>query len=266
MPTQPLRFINFLAFNVNPAYEAICAEVMRRLGIPTSFEEGQTFDQFYAEELAVGYVCGLPYSKFSRLDSPPFELLAAPILQGERYQGRPVYFSDVIVRQDASYHSFDDLRGSTFAYNEAVSYSGYHVVAHELRQRQEDWGFFGKLAHSGAHLKSLAAVLAGDVDAAAIDSHALDVELLNDPSLRDKIRVVAMLGPSPIPPVVVGAWVSAEIKTALRDTFLTLHHNPDLLPILQACTIERFCAVEPSYYDVIHQRVAMSAHDFLETS
>ena len=32
--------------------------------------------------------CGLPYVKLARQPSPPVELLAAPVLQGERYQGR----------------------------------------------------------------------------------------------------------------------------------------------------------------------------------
>ena len=262
MQANPLRFANFLAFNVNPTYAAISAEIERVLGVPTSFEEGQTFEQFWRDEIDVGYVCGLPYSKFSDLDEAPFELLVAPVLVGTRYAGQAVYFSDVIVHRDSPFQTFDDLRGCTFTYNEGVSYSGYHVVAYHLAEQQRNWYFFGSRIQSGAHLKSIAAVASGQADTAAIDSHALDAEFLLDPTLRDKIRVIDMIGPSPIPPVVVGRRVSAELKAKLRQIYLELHQYPALQPMLEAGCIERFCDVDDAYYDTIRARVDMTHINF----
>lgn len=262
MQSNPLRFANFLAFNVNPTYAAISAEIERVLGIPTSFEEGRTFEQFLRDEIDVGYVCGLPYSKFSDLEDAPFELLVAPVLVGARYAGRAVYFSDVIVPRDSRFQTFDELQGGRFTYNEEVSYSGYHVVAYHLAQQERDWDFFGSCVKSGAHLKSIAAVANGKADAAAIDSHALDAEFLLDSTLRDKIRVIDMIGPSPIPPVVVGRRVSAELKANLRQIYLELHHHPALQPMLAAGCIERFCEVDDAYYDTIRARVGATQINF----
>lgn len=154
------------------------------------------------------------------------------------------------------------MQGCRFTYNEEVSYSGYRVVAYHLAQQQRNWGFFGKCVKSGAHVKSIAAVAGGKADAAAIDSHALDAEFLLDPTLGDKIRVIDMIGPSPIPPVVVGRRVSSELKAKLRGAYLELHHNPALQPMLKAGCIERFCEVDDAYYDTIRARVDATKIEF----
>jgi phosphonate transport system substrate-binding protein len=60
---------------------------------------------------------GLPaansYVQLARRNRPPIELPGAPVLQGERYGGRPIYFSDVLVHRDSPFCSFADLRGRT---------------------------------------------------------------------------------------------------------------------------------------------------------
>ena len=63
------------------------------------------------------------------------ELLAAPVLDGPRYEQQPVYFSDVIVRADSPYHTLEDLAGETWAYNEESSHSGYNLVYASLLER-----------------------------------------------------------------------------------------------------------------------------------
>lgn len=258
MNNQPLRFTNFLAFNVNATYEAICAVIERELNIPTTFSEGQSFDQFFHDEVDVGYICGLPYSKLVRLENAPFELLVAPVFNEARAAGQPVYFSDVIVPHDSPFQTFDDLAGCTFTYNESVSYSGYHVMAWHLAQQGRDWHFFGKRVKSGAHVNSIDAIANARADAAAVDSQTLSAALRLDPMLADRVRVIDVIGPSPHPPVVVGRGVSAELKAQLRDIYLNLHLDPDLQPILHAGSIERFVEVDDAYYDTIRERVDSS--------
>ncbi len=258
MTTTLLRFANFLAFNANPTYIAIAAEFERQFGIKTRFEEGQSFDQFINGELGVGYICGLPYGKLSRMPNPPFELIAAPVLQDARYAGNAVYFSDVIVPANSSAQTFSDLAGSSFAYNETVSYSGYHIMDYHLRVNGLDWDHFSTQLHSGAHVNSIAMVASGEADCAAIDSHALDAELLLKPELKDKLRVVEVLGPSPMPPVVMAPALDPTLKTQLRDFYIGLHENPSMRAHLDACSIERYVAVTDDYYDPIRERVDAS--------
>lgn len=80
-----------------------------------------------------------------RLNPPPVELLAAPILEGERYQDRPIYFSDIIVARDNSARSFPDLRGSSWSFKDPESHSGYNVVLRHLVAIRETTRFFSRI-------------------------------------------------------------------------------------------------------------------------
>jgi ABC-type phosphate/phosphonate transport system substrate-binding protein len=71
---------------------------------------------------------GLPYATLAESPTCPFELLAAPVLHGERYQHRTIYFSDVIARRESSYTSFDDLHGCAWACNQKESHSSIPPV------------------------------------------------------------------------------------------------------------------------------------------
>ena len=104
-----------------------------------------------AGEIEVAWICGLPYVR--RADRPgcAVELLAAPVMQAPRYQDRPVYFSDVLVRRESAYQNFSDLRGARWAYNEPNSQSGYHITCYTLAQLHTDGRFFGHAIQAGSH-------------------------------------------------------------------------------------------------------------------
>jgi phosphonate transport system substrate-binding protein len=85
---------------------------------------------------------------------------------GKRYGGRPVYFSDVVVRSDSSVQSFADLRGAAWAYNELTSQSGYNITRYTLAIRGETGAYFSRVVLAGSHQRSLVLVLDGSVDAA----------------------------------------------------------------------------------------------------
>ncbi len=263
---SPLHFriINFLAFNTSPLYKAIADEITHHMQVPVTFEEGDSFATFFKQKVAVAYVCGLPYVKLRKIENAPFELLCAPVLSDSRYAGQPVYFSDVIVAENSDYASFTDLKGSSFAFNESISYSGYHVVEHYLATMGLTWSFFQKLAFSGAHLNSLKMVIEGKADSAAIDSMVLDVAMRLDPSIDQKIRKVATIGPNPIPPVVVGKWLPQEHKDTLQDIYLNLHKNPDLQTLFHAFGFSHFCKVDQTDYDIIDSLVSMSPKVFID--
>lgn len=254
----PLRFANFLSFNLNPTYRAITTQVEQQLGISAEFKRGESFDDFFDETIDVGYICGLPYSKFADMDDPPVELLVAPVLRGDLYAGQPVYFSYLIVPASSSAETIHDLAGTTFYYNEQVSYSGYQVMPWYLQRHGLDWSHFGRLVQSGAHLKSLELVANATADAAAIDSHALDAALQADPSIGMRIRVLDAIGPSPHPPVVTGRNVGVSLKRQLCDFYLNLHTIPVMRSWLAQAHIDRFVAVDDAFYDPIRRRVDVS--------
>src|SRR5262249_34706846 len=110
---------------------------------------------------------------------------------------RPIYFSDVIVHADSPFFTFEDLRGTRWAYNEPHSHSGYQVVRYFLATRGLDGTFFADVTASGAHEKSVKRILRGEVDASAIDSTVLEMLFARDATLASRLRNIETLGPSP---------------------------------------------------------------------
>lgn len=191
----------------------------------------------------------------SRRRSAAYEPIAAPVLRGDRYGGRPVYFSDVIVRNGVEAGSFADLKGASFAYNEPSSHSGYGIVRYTLVTMGETRGFFGRLVESTAHKESIALVARGEVDASAIDSQVLALELRDNPGLEHRIHVIDALGPSTVQPVVCVDSVPPEIREEVRSVFLGMGTDASSRAFLEDGLIERFVRAGPDSYDDIRSMV-----------
>ncbi len=246
--TSVIRFASYLSPNMYPTYEYTAHYVGEKVGRPTTLTVGRSFEEFAAGQVDVGFICGLPYVHLADSPACVVELLAAPVLQGERYQCRPIYFSDVIVRSDSAYTSFDDLQGCVWAYNQRASHSGCNLVCYSLLERGKSPHYFGKTVETGSHRRSVQLVLEGQADAAAIDSHVLDLFLSQHTDIAAKLRIIDMLGPSSIPPVVVSKSLDKELKCRMREVFVTMHEDPDAASGLHAGLIDHFVLVTDADY------------------
>lgn len=260
-----LTLASYLAENARPVYEGLTAWLARRLGEPAELLAGVTWTErlrmLDAGRVHVGFICGLPYSH--RVDR--VELLCAPVMAHRRYGGRPVYFTDVIVRRDSPFTTFADLRGQSYAFNDEGSNSGYVVPRDHLLSLGETGGYFGKVTASGSHQQSIARVLSGEVDASGIDSTVLELEAAQRAEIGPRLRVVESIGPGPIPPVVVARGLPEPQKTRLRDAFLAMHEDPDGRAVLAAGLLARFVPVRDADYDPIRAMVRRAeAAGFLE--
>ncbi len=251
-----IHFVNYLSSLLQETYTYIADSMSIYTGHPTLLSTSQCLDEFIDGRADVGFLCGLLYTHLTAREACPIELLAAPVLTGARYQGRPLYFSDVIMRADSSFSSFADLEGCTWAYNERASHSGCNLVNYSLLERGKSPDYFGSLVKSGSHLNSLRMVLAGEADAAAIDSHLLDVVLHRDAQAAVGIRVVDMLGPSAVPPIVVARRLDPDLKHTLREMLVTMHNDLFSARVLREGGIERFVPVNDEWYDDIRSMYA----------
>lgn len=240
-------------------------EVGRRLGIDTELVVETSYESCEKDENEVCFVCSLPYVMFERRGLDLAVPVAAPVLQGERYEGRPIYFSDVIVHRDSPYRSFLDLRGRSWAYNEPLSHSGYGITRYHLVRLGETDGFFGEVVEAGFHQEAIRMVARKEVDGSAIDSQVLEVELRDHPELADQLRVVEALGPSIIQPVAVSRRVPEDLREEIRRVLLTMSDDPDVRARLGAGLVERFVSVDARSYDEIRMMVdACEAAGFIE--
>jgi phosphonate transport system substrate-binding protein len=251
----PLRFATFLAPNMLPVYRFLADRIADRLGRPVELVVGRSFDEFERGKADLGVICGLPYVWLAARRPPPVELLAAPVLAGDRYAGRPVYYSDVIVRRDSPISCLEELRGYSWAYNEPASQSGHTVTLYSLVRMGAEPGFFARVVEAGFHQRAIRLVAGGAVDAAAIDSQVLAIELRDHPQLAG-LRVAGSFGPSTIQPVVAASRLPEQLKDQVREFLVKLGDDPTARPVLDHGLIRRFSPVDDAAYDDIRAMLA----------
>jgi len=261
---KDLRFVTYLAPSLpEDLFAAISEYVGRAVGLPVSLRcETRTsgpppdeVDPFSSGATDIGFMCAPSYLWLSELRPPAVRLLpAAPVFDDPRAEGRPVYFSDVIVGRDSRAAGFDDLRRGTFAINDRSSLSGYLALLRRLRAAGGP--FVEALRESGSHLESIRLVAAGEVDGAVIDSNALALALRRDGDLGRHIRVLESWGPHPIQPVVVSARLPDEISGRIAAALLRLHEDEAARRSVAPHGLARFAPVSDADYE--HERAALT--------
>ena len=261
---KALRFGTFLAPNIMPVYQVVADEVGRRLGIPTELVVETDYENCARDVNDVCFVCSLPYLTYEREGRAPAVPIAAPVLQGERYGGKPIYFSDVIVHRDSPVQKFTDLKGHSWCYNEPLSQSGYGITRYTLLEMGETHGFFSEVVEAGFHEESLRLVRNGEIDGSAIDSQVLAVAMRDDPQLKKSLRIIDALGPSTIQPIAVSIRLPLTLRQQILDVLLDMHKNPLLRAKLDMGLVEKFVALGPeSYKDIRDMLEACEAADFM---
>ena len=257
MPKTTLHAITFLAPSMLPVYQFAVDYLSRELGCPIQLTVGSNYDEIFHADLA--FICGLPYVLYThpRFTSSPIEALIAPVLQGDRFQNRPIYFSDVIVHRHSPFQSFADLRGCSWAYNEPQSQSGYGITRYWLAKMGETNGYFGKVVEAGFHQKAIRLVCNREVDAAAIDVQVLAVELRQHPRLAEQLRLIDSLGPSTIQPLAAASRLSNMLKQDIRTLLTELHSDPSGRAFLDQGFIDHFVSVSDGDYDDIRAMLAV---------
>jgi phosphonate transport system substrate-binding protein len=231
-----------MAENSEGFCRALARYIAGQIGITVEYIDGIPWQErerlFDRGEIQVLWICGLPYVQKADSGVNEIELLAVPVPVGERYQHKPVYFSDVVVRSTSAYRSFLELRGARWAFNEPLSHSGFNVVRTYLAQLQQTHRFFREAVASGAHSTSLKWLLAGTVDGTAIDSTVLEWLNCERAELSTQLRVIQSIGPSPVPPWVVSTKLTSEVRTRLRRLFCEMHQSPMGVSILRGARLE----------------------------
>jgi phosphonate transport system substrate-binding protein len=260
-PQRPLRIALSAAFVSEhgvPVYRRIVDYLEDRLGRDIEFVTGLGYDtindMLNDAALDVAFVSGMPYVLLHDQPGLDVELLAAPVMKAARYQGKPVLYSDLIVRKDSDIQSIHDLRGRTYVYNEETSNSGYNMPRARLLELGLTNGFFGKVVRSGSHEESMRMVADGRADASYVDSLVLEYDLAHGLGGADRVRVVESLGPSGIPPVIARSDLPEGVREELRRHLLSMHEDPEGRSILDQAMIDRFVRVDDSNYDDIRER------------
>ncbi|MBR8833270.1 MAG: PhnD/SsuA/transferrin family substrate-binding protein [Stigonema ocellatum SAG 48.90 = DSM 106950] len=251
--SKKLHVMSYLAPNWFGFYQAVLTYLDRVLGVETQLIQGECDPlddpMLLQDQLDLAFICGLPLIRYCRVVPNQLQTLVAPVMQASRYQNLPIYFSDVIVNAASNVTCLEDLEGKTLCYNDPGSNSGYNMLHHRLISSGHPKNFFGQVVQSGYHQRSIRWVADGLMDCAAIDSIVLEQELRDFPDLSSHLRVVEVLGPSPMPPLVVAQHLGESLIQQLQLTLL--QPDAELQAVMTQVGVQRFATVKLEDYDVL---------------
>lgn len=250
---EKLKLVSYLAPNMFWFYSAVAKYLGRVFDVETHIVQSQ-YDPLedpvmLQDKLDIAFICGLPFIRHHRAVPDRLEALVAPVMQGLRYENRPVYFSDIIVNAHSGINSFDDLAGKTWCYNDPGSNSGYNLMRDRLLQSKHPHSFFGKVIQSGSHQRSIRWVVDGLADCSAIDSTVLEQELRDYPELSHHLRVIESIGPCPMPPVVAAQRLGRAFIDELQSALL--QPDTEVISAMERSHIQRYVPVQSSDYAAI---------------
>jgi phosphonate transport system substrate-binding protein len=256
---SPIRLLTYLAPSLpSGLFELVGREIEDRVGVQVAVDfetsvSGPTpeSDPFEAGRADVAFVCGPSYPLLRAAGRPVEIIAAAPVFDDARNGGRPVYFSDVIVRPDLPVRAFPDLRGATWTYNDRQSLSGWFRMLERLEALgagREPEAFFSRVFSSGSHVASIDLVARGEADLSAVDSNTLLLARRRDPSLDRRIRTLESWGPSPVQPLIARSGLPAELRARIAEALLEIGESPASAARLREFGVLRFApVVEGSY-------------------
>jgi len=210
----------------------------------------ETNDMVHYRRCDVAIVCTYPFIRGEKEFG--MEALVVP-----QVKGATVYRSLILVPRSSKAATLLDLRGKRFASADVVSTTGWLFPATLLMKYGQDPNhFFGEHIITHGHDRSLQAVVDGFVDGAAVHGLVYDQMIAENPSISDKVRVLAQSPPFGIPPVVVNPGLDPMLKKEVRSVLLNMDNDERGRQILKTLQIEKFVVPPKGHFDSIRNEVA----------
>jgi phosphonate transport system substrate-binding protein len=267
-----LRFRTYLTPSIPKSLFAyLTAYLGRQLGVRTELQVVMTHsgpppnlpDPFASGELDLAFCCAPAYIWLHDQATPTVDLVPfGLVFDDPRAAGRPVTFSDIVVRADNPARSFADLITARWGFNDHESLSGYYSVLQTAVEYGADDTFMSRLRHTRGHLNSLRGLREGAIDAAAIDSVVVALRWREDRALRTELRLVQSLGPWPIQPIVMRRSLPARLKARLTSAMGKLAATPERREALRRWRISGVAPMTDADFDV--ERASLARAKALE--
>lgn len=185
-------------------------------------------DLWKREDLACAFMCGWPWVRGNGGGVRHIPV-AAPIPADA---GRPVYWSDLVVRAGHPARCLHDLQGAYAGYTLLDSQSGFSAFRQHLIKLGDAAPEFSAIVGPlTTPRRSIEAVAEGRADVAPIDSYAHALLRRHLPALTGRVRVLARTAPTPIPMLVASPGADPAITARLRAALLALRDKSLLQPL-----------------------------------
>lgn len=211
-------------------------------------------DPFADGRFDLGWMCSTAYAGLLLAGGEPSVGLvgAAWVPDDPDAGGRPVYYGDIVAAPGTEARSLADLEGARIACNDPVSLSGNHSLRFAIEQMGRDPDAFADLTFTGGHLASLERTLAGEFDAAVIDSVVRINRARNDVAVAG-MRVIERLGPWPVQPIVARIGLPRDQVELVRRTLIGASGRAHIDAELRAASLTGFTSVTAADYEPVRR-------------
>lgn len=187
------------------------------------------------------------------------------ILKSERY-GSGTYKAQYLVRADSGIESLADLEGTTWAYGDPTSTSGYLFpaaqIATEFDVSDPETEFFGDSVQTGGHDNSAIAVYNEEADVATtFDDVRTELEE-EYPDIMDELKVLTYTDDIPNDTISVTSELDDELVQEIKDTFLSFNDDDEMIQIMNdVYNWDAIIEADDSEYDVVRDTYEMFSDD-----
>jgi ABC-type phosphate/phosphonate transport system substrate-binding protein len=193
-------------------------------------------------DLGAVLMCGYPIA----LKLAPVVPIAAPIPRAPWAEGRAVYRTDLIVREDAPYRMLEDTFGGRAGWTVTHSHSGFNALRHHLlpyRTPQRPALYREMVGNLVTARNVLDSVRAGRIDVGPLDAYWHLLIARHAPELTCGVRVLTSTEVAPTPAFVAAADAPADMITRLRGAFLAARRRDWFGPLAELLLLEGFAEV-----------------------
>lgn len=246
--------MNARMYAVTPAVEAAWTALLEHVTADAGIEldylpypAPQPLEDLWTRpDLGCVFMCSYPIA----LKLAPVVPLAAPIPRLAWAEGRAVYRTDLIVREDAPYRTLEDTFGGTAGWTVEHSHSGFNAFRHHLLRYRTAARptLYGTMRdHLVTARNVLDSVREGRIDLGPLDAYWHALIALHAPDLTRGVRVLESTATAPMPPFVAANGTDDAIIARLRAAFANAARQPWFPPLAQPLLIEGFAAVDTAH-------------------
>ena len=210
----PMYDLPFLRAETDRLWQAIAVHIPEAPAHLT--RSADPWDDWQSPDLMLSQTCGLPYrarlhGQVHLVASPHWDLPDCP----------PGYYYSTLIRRRGDGRPLPDLCAGVLAINDPLSQSGWAAPVAHLAER----GLApARVMVTGAHLQSVAAVLDGRADYAAIDAVTLALWAAHHPDDRTRLDAFDRTAPTPALPYITAPGNDcAVLAKALAQGIAALH-------------------------------------------
>ncbi len=212
------------------AEDALWASLARRLrraglAAPEALTRDRAPEEIWRDPaLLFGQTCGYPYVTRLRRS---VALIATPCYGFAGCEGAR-HCSFIVARRGEGRRDLGAFRGARAALNALGSNTGMNLFRAALAPLAGGAPFFAAVEVTGSHAASLAAVVEGRADIAAIDCVTFALLRRGRAELTDAVEIVARTAPAPGLPLIASARLPPDSIEAVRAALIATLDDPAL--------------------------------------